>query len=107
MSPNAGGEKFPSLRGLALVRELHVYGRSRGVVKWEQNTTSPNNKTKKVHYSKYTQHFGVGTTLLKMAEYHSWKQGFQGIAIIAGVGVRPYYLKRGYTLVDTYMVKRW
>ena len=106
LSPNAGGEKFPSLRGLALVRELHVYGRSRGIVKWEQ-TGSDSNKTKKVQYSKYTQHFGVGTALLKMAEYHSWKQGFQGIAIIAGVGVRPYYQKRGYTLVDTYMVKRW
>ena len=105
LTPSAGGSSFPELQGLALVRELHVYGRSRGIVNWETSTSSSSHSSSTS--KKYTQHHGVGSTLLKMAEYTAWKGGFRGIAIIAGVGVRGYYHSRGYRLESSYMVKRW
>jgi elongator complex protein 3 len=55
------------------------------------------------------QHLGVGKLLLRSAEQIAKKyqtKGFDKICIIAGVGVREYYQKRGYHLEDTYMVKK-
>ena len=96
LTPNAGRRVFSALQGCILVRELHVYGKSTGVVSWE---------TKNKESNPHSQHRGIGSTLLSMAEYHSRKQGFRGVAIISGVGVRDYYRKRGYSLIDHYMIK--
>ena len=62
-------------------------------------------ETKNKESNPHSQHRGIGSTLLSMAEYHSRKQGFRGVAIISGVGVRDYYRKRGYSLIDHYMIK--
>ena len=51
------------------------------------------------------QHKGYGKNLILKAEEIAKLNGFNKIAIIAGTGVRNYYKKFGYNLVDTYMVK--
>ena len=38
LTPHAGLTSFPGLKNMALVRELHVYGKSKGVVDWESHT---------------------------------------------------------------------
>ena len=88
---NREGSIFPCLDGAALIRELHTYGRLVAVS--ETNT------------GKETQHVGVGKDLMRKAEEIAVEKGFKKAAVIAGVGVRPYYGKLGYVLEDTYMVK--
>lgn len=80
-----------ALEGCALVRELHTYGRLIAV-------SRPNSGNE-------AQHMGVGTQLMREAERIAVSRGFSKIAVIAGVGVRRYYAKLGYSLQDTYMVK--
>lgn len=82
---------LPVLRGCALIRELHTYGK---LVAVSQHNTG--------HES---QHVGVGTQLMREAERVAKERGFHRTAVIAGVGVRRYYAKLGYHLEDTYMVK--
>ena len=83
-----------TIHNSALVRELHVYGTMKRV--GEEGNQS--------------QHTGMGKRLLARAEEISRgdnKYGlkYEKLSIIAGVGVREYYKKRGYTLQNTYMVK--
>jgi elongator complex protein 3 len=78
-----------ALRGAALVRELHIYGRM----------VSPGGE-------KAVQHAGLGLGLLEKAEAQARKHGYGKIAVISGVGVRGYYRKLGYRLKDTYMTKK-
>ena len=72
---------FPLLWDHSLIRELHVYG-------------SMNPKGIKDSNS---QHTGFGKKLMAEAERTSQAYGYQGIAVIAGVGVRDYYRKLGYS----------
>jgi elongator complex protein 3 len=82
---------IPELKGkTAMVRELHCYGRVKQV---GSNDASG------------TQHFGIGKTLLTIAETISSNAGYEQMAIISGIGVRDYYRKRGYELRGTYMMK--
>jgi len=87
-------EKFPHLSilpGKALIRELHTYGRIAKIgTAGEQS-----------------QHMGFGRRLVAEAERIAKEKGYEGIAIIAGVGVREYYRKLGYELDKSYMVKRF
>lgn len=73
---------FPELVNTALIRELHVYGRTVEHGKHKENAV---------------QHTGLGTKLLQYAEDLARKNNYQQIAVISGVGVREYYRKRGYT----------
>ncbi len=74
---------FPRLQDHALIRELHVYGQlvSGGQVEGA------------------SQHTGIGKRLLTKAETLAFRQGYRGISVIAGVGTRNYYEKRGYCLL--------
>ena len=80
------------LPGKALIRELHTYGRMAKIgAQGEQS-----------------QHMGFGRRLVIEAERIAKERGYEGVAIIAGVGVREYYNKKlGYTLDRTYMVKKF
>jgi len=78
-----------TLGNSALIRELHVYGE-----------LVPVGKNKKI------QHAGLGKKLMKEAEKISKRNNFNKVAIIAGVGVRNYYIKLGYELDNTYMIKK-
>ncbi len=84
---------FKELRGAALVRELHVYGQMLPVYKTNLVTTK-------------TQHLGLGTQLMALAETIAKQNGFKKLAVISGIGVREYYKKLGYQLEGTYMVKK-
>jgi len=82
---------FAALRNSALIREMHTYGQQVKV----------NNKKEKT-----AQHKGLGKKLIKKAEQIAQQEfDMNKIAIIAGVGVRNYFRKRGYELEGTYMVK--
>eukprot|EP00467_Chlorarachnion_reptans_P018661 CAMPEP_0114522036 /NCGR_PEP_ID=MMETSP0109-20121206/20529_1 /TAXON_ID=29199 /ORGANISM="Chlorarachnion reptans, Strain CCCM449" /LENGTH=633 /DNA_ID=CAMNT_0001703229 /DNA_START=44 /DNA_END=1945 /DNA_ORIENTATION=+ len=87
---------FPELENAALVRELHTYGQMRPVGDRKKRKT--NTKTK-------AQHMGFGKMMMRRAEYIARKNNFKRIAVIAGIGTREYYKKRGYHLDGTYMVK--
>jgi ELP3 family radical SAM enzyme/protein acetyltransferase len=87
---------FPELSGnTAIIRELHVYG---SVVPVSPLVAKDVDRA---------QHRGIGKHLMEMAEKVASRQHFKNrIAVIAGVGVRGYYEKRGYQLEGTYMVKQ-
>jgi ELP3 family radical SAM enzyme/protein acetyltransferase len=95
-SYNQGFEKtnfINILDGASLVREMHVYGRMvpSYLSKFEKSNS---------------QHRGIGSKLLKMAEDITIENGLCKVAVISGVGVRGFYDKNGYYLVDNYMVKK-
>ena len=68
----------------AIIRELHVYGKSIEIGK----------KSKKGQ----TQHLGLGKQLLLEAEKITKKEKVPVLKIISGVGVREYYKKLSYNL---------
>jgi elongator complex protein 3 len=51
------------------------------------------------------QHKGFGKQLVAKAEEIAKENGYHKVAIISGTGVREYYKKLGYKLIDTYMIK--
>lgn len=83
---------FEELKGAAIIRELHVYGR-------QQSLTDEGVKSK-------TQHIGFGRQLMNKAEELAKEAGYKKIAVISAIGTREYYRKLGYELEGTYMVKR-
>ena len=86
-----------ALRNAALIRELHTYGQVHPLQKTYRGQTSVSSP----------QHRGLGRKLVKEAEKIAKKEfGLSRIAVISGIGVRPYYRKLGYKLKDTYMVKK-
>jgi len=87
------GAPDPGLNDLeraAIIREVHVYGQSLEVGKKQHGIA---------------QHAGLGTMLLEDAEQVAKDQGFNRIAVIAAVGTRQYYLKRGFKRGDLYLIK--
>ena len=87
-SPDVGLE---DLAGAAIIREVHVYGQSLPVG---------------VEARGAAQHAGLGTRLIKRAERIAHSKGYQRMAVIAAVGTRRYYLRRGFQRGDLYLVKR-
>ena len=78
------------IKGSALIRELHVYS----------NLNSVGN-----NIEGSMQHKGFGKKLIAKAEEIAIENGYKKVAIISGTGVREYYKKLGYNLIDTYMIK--
>jgi len=73
---------FECLQNCALIRELHVYGEVVPVGFSKENVS---------------QHKGVGTKLLKMAEDCAYYKGnLQKVAVISGIGVKGFYEKYNY-----------
>jgi len=77
------------LSGCAVIREVHVYGpalelgaRQKGIA----------------------QHAGLGTRLLDEARRIAREEGFSRLAVIAAVGTRPYYRKRGFEQGELYVI---
>lgn len=81
---------IPELKGAALIREVHVYGKQIAIGNKEKGEK---------------QHVGWGTRLMLEAERLAREDGYKKIAVIAGIGTREYYAKKGYRLAGTYMVK--
>jgi elongator complex protein 3 len=82
---------LPELEGAALVRELHVYG---SMVPLGRNGEDDD-----------YQHRNYGTVLLAHAEGIARDAGYPRVAIMSGIGVRPYYRKHGYVRTGPYMIK--
>jgi ELP3 family radical SAM enzyme/protein acetyltransferase len=81
---------LPSIKGCALIRELHIYS----------NISDVGN-----NIEGSLQHKGYGKQLVAKAEEIARDNGYRKVAIISGTGVRGYYRRLGYQLVDTYMMK--
>lgn len=73
----------------ALIRELHVYGEASAI-----------------KGAAIVQHHGIGSLLLKKAEEIAVRKGMLKMVVIAGVGVRGYYIKKhGYRKEGPYVSK--
>jgi elongator complex protein 3 len=83
--------KMEELEGVALIRELHVYGQSLPVG---------------AEQSGAAQHAGLGTRLLEEAEKIAPRCGFRRMAVISAVGTRGYYLERGFERGEYYLCKQ-
>ena len=81
---------LPELQWCALIREIHTF--------WDQLNINEKG-------SHFWQHIGLGKKLIAEAEAIAKNEGYSKMAVIAGVGVRGYYEKRGYVLEGEYMVK--
>jgi elongator complex protein 3 len=79
------------LEGAALIRELHVYGSIVPLGKHGEDEER--------------QHRSYGQKLLFRAENIAREAGYEKIAVMSGVGVRPYYRKQGYVRTGPYMIK--
>lgn len=89
MTHNAGKEAFPVLHNKGLILEFHIYGKVQTT--YTQHTPSK------------SQHKGFGSILIENAENIVKQEGYlygglDGMAVIAGVGVRNYYRKKGYEI---------
>jgi elongator complex protein 3 len=83
----------PELEKAALLRELHVYGSLVPVGKDAD--------------SEEWQHRNYGKILLARAEEIAMDAGFGKLAIMSGIGVRPYYRRQGYERNGPYMIREW
>lgn len=81
---------IPELQDAALIREVHVYGQSLPVGS---------------EHSGAAQHIGLGTRLLDNAAALARSMGKHHLAVIAAVGTREYYEKRGFKRCELYMVR--
>ncbi len=86
-SPATG---ISDLDGVALIREVHVYGQSLAVGAEKTGAA---------------QHAGLGTRLLEEAERIAKQKGFGKLAVISAVGTRQYYIDRGFERGEYYLVK--
>jgi elongator complex protein 3 len=84
-------QEMPELVDSAIIREVHVFGQSLPVGGGETGAA---------------QHTGLGTALLLQAEDIARAAGYRKMAVIAAVGTRIYYQKRGYTRGIHYFVKK-
>ena len=94
---------FPELVNCALIRELHTYGKVQPCKQNQKFYESKNGilsglESFTQNSNTYSQHKGYGKKLLEKAEEIAIKNGYKKIAVIAGVGVREYYRKQGYTI---------
>ncbi|HEX3002140.1 MAG TPA: tRNA uridine(34) 5-carboxymethylaminomethyl modification radical SAM/GNAT enzyme Elp3, partial [Methanoregula sp.] len=81
----------PELEDAAVMRELHVYGSLVPVGKDAE--------------TEEWQHRNFGKALLSRAEEIAHSAGYRSLAIMSGIGVRPYYWRQGYERKGPYMVK--
>ena len=95
LNGNTNNTFFPELFNCAIIRELHVYGK----------TTIVNSKIK-TGTQHQVQHLGLGKKLVKHAEWIAFKNGYHSVCITSGIGVREYYRKKlGYKLEGLFMKK--
>jgi elongator complex protein 3 len=73
------------------MRELHVYG---SLVQLGKDAKSDE-----------WQHRNFGKVLIARAEEIASEAGFTSLAIMSGVGVRPYYRRHGYERKGSYMIR--
>ena len=75
----------------AMIREIHVYGRSVEIGKEEKFLS---------------QHTGLGKKLIKEAIAIAKTNGFKKLSVISSIGTRQYYLKNGFEKGTLYQTKK-
>lgn len=78
------------LNNCAIIREIHIYGQSTEIGKKDPN---------------YSQHQGLGKTLILEAERLSKNEGYKKLAVISAIGTRGYYEKNGFNYAGLYQTK--
>lgn len=79
----------PELEQAAMIREVHVYGKSLPMGENQQGKA---------------QHLGLGTQLIERAAEIAQAQGYPRLAVISAVGTREYYRRRGFADADLYQI---
>ena len=87
---DTGKSGIDELKDAAIIREVHVYGQSLEVGE---------------DRSGIAQHSGLGTRLISESERIAREAGYKRLAVIAAVGTRAYYARRGFELGPYYMTK--
>lgn len=82
---------LPELAGLAMIREVHVYGPALNL--GDENRGE-------------AQHMGLGTRLIERAREIARAAGYRRIAVISAVGTRDYYRRLGFEVDGLYMTCR-
>jgi len=72
---------IPELEQAAIIREIHIYGRSVSVGDNSEGAS---------------QHQGLGKSLISKATAIAKEAGYQKIAVISAVGTKPYYRDNGF-----------
>ena len=89
--PGGQVERPQELEGSAIIREVHVYGPALGIGAASGGEA---------------QHLGLGGRLLAAAEDIARRDAWGDLAVIAALGTRDYYRRRGFQLDRLYMHKR-
>lgn len=89
--PSGQVERPQELEGSAIIREVHVYGPALRI-----GASSGGE----------VQHLGLGGRLLAAAEDTARQGDWGDLAVIAALGTRDYYRRRGFELDELYMHKR-
>ena len=88
-SPDAPHDEIlDEIRGAAIIREVHVYGRALEIGAESDGEA---------------QHAGLGTRLIERAIQIAREAGFKHLAVISAIGTREYYRKHGFELGELYM----
>ncbi|MFT4963603.1 MAG: elongator complex protein 3, partial [Halobacteriales archaeon] len=87
------------LRNAAILRELHVYGNQVGLAAANEESDGGADED--------WQHRGFGRRLMETAEDLTMADGYEKLAVIAGIGAREYYREKlGYHQDGPYVSKR-
>ena len=82
--------EIEELQGAAIIREVHVFGQSLEVGEKQHGAA---------------QHAGLGLQLIHIAEKMAKERGYRRVAVIAAIGARRYYLRRGFKRGELYLTK--
>ena len=88
--PNRPDTGIEELSGASIIREIHIYGQSLAVGEEAEGAA---------------QHIGLGRFLIERAVEITRENGLEKIAVIAAVGTRGYYRKRGFSQGQYYMIR--
>lgn len=88
--PNCPDTGIEELSGASIIREIHIYGQSLAVGEEAEGAA---------------QHIGLGRFLIERAVEITRENGLEKIAVIAAVGTRGYYRKRGFNQGQYYMIR--
>lgn len=88
--PNRPDTGIEELSGASIIREIHIYGQSLAVGEEAEGAA---------------QHIGLGRFLIERAVEITRENGLEKIAVIAAVGTRGYYRKRGFNQGQYYMIR--
>jgi elongator complex protein 3 len=90
-SPGAPRDEIlDEVRGCAMIREVHIYGRALEIGAESDGEA---------------QHTGLGARLIERAIHIARDAGFKRLAVISAIGTREYYRKLGFALGELYMTR--